>query len=223
MMPCKRWPCRWNTGGFFSLNYWNIYEESPHKILYNKNNEDVLSKEQKQNLEEQKYYANRITNKLHDYDSDEVYTFVGVKKRNQWSDDEFVSQFISFYQIYDDLPSNIKNKLTLKEKKEKLTDNEEELKDWSAKLYYKSKSYGKGECELLKIWGMYHEKKKKKINQIDNETNKVLKTWDSINDAARYLANGDLKQTKNNTSTISKCLKKITLTSKGYKWEYCDD
>ena len=210
------------------LNYWNIYEESPHKILNNKNNEDVLSKEQKQNLEEQKYYANRITNKLHHYDSDEVYTFVGAKKRNHLSDDEFVSQFISFYQIYNELPSNIRNKLTLKEKKEKLTDNEEELKDWSANLYYKSRSYCearrlKGECELLKICGMYHEKKKKKINQIDKETSEVLKTWDSINDAARYLANGDLKQTKNNAGTISVCLQKKTLTSKGYKWEYCND
>jgi hypothetical protein len=51
-----------------------------------------------------------------------------------------------------------------------------------------------------------------KVHQINKDTNKVIKTFDSISDAVRHLG-------KTSTTCISKVCNGKSLTAFGYKWQ----
>lgn len=55
----------------------------------------------------------------------------------------------------------------------------------------------------------------KPIYQINKDTNEILRTWNSLTEAARFF--------NISISSISKCCRKRTVTCGGYKWSYVDE
>ncbi len=69
-----------------------------------------------------------------------------------------------------------------------------------------------------------HECKKPKLNQIDYNTNQIIKTWDSMADAARHFSKINNKDYSLILSNIGQCCTKKNIeTSQGYKWRYEND
>jgi len=68
-----------------------------------------------------------------------------------------------------------------------------------------------------------YECKKPKLNQIDIETNQIIKSWDSMADAARHFSNLNNTDYKLTLSNMSQCIRKNIKTSQGYKWKYEND
>jgi hypothetical protein len=59
-----------------------------------------------------------------------------------------------------------------------------------------------------------------KVNQIDIETGNVIKIWNSMSEAARYLSTINGSNWHSIASKISACAKNKQNTCHGYKWKY---
>ena len=64
-----------------------------------------------------------------------------------------------------------------------------------------------------------YDTNKKKIKQINKETNNLIEIWNSISEAAVSITNKNcsIKATKSN---ISKCARGLVVSCQGFKWEY---
>lgn len=68
------------------------------------------------------------------------------------------------------------------------------------------------------------EKLKKEIKQIDLDTQKVINTFNSVQDACVYIKKEKSIQSKYNSmrAQISQCARGLKKQAFGYKWEYKD-
>ena len=75
-------------------------------------------------------------------------------------------------------------------------------------------------CKDLKI----KTNKNKSINRIDKETNKIIQSYNSIEDAAMWaFENGLTKNIHNGRNSIGNCLCSLSNSSYGFKWEFIKD
>lgn len=78
-------------------------------------------------------------------------------------------------------------------------------------------SFGESRRTWEEINSQDHDSLKRKVNQIDPNTGKVILTFNSLTEAAEYLGDKDYRK------TLSNICKGIRPTFKGYCWQYAED
>jgi hypothetical protein len=162
----------------------------------------------------------------------------GDKKNNQFNNLEWCTRSQNTQHAYDnDLISG-------KRKIYQLDINNNIIKEWNsikdanetlklsrtainAVLSGRNKTSGgyywcyKEEYDNNKIKHTMYDTNKIKIKQLHKETKELIKIWDSISEAAEFIAKENKSSIKAIKSNISQCIRKKRNSCQGFKWEYC--